>query len=88
MNVYLSLVRTGVPALVGWLVALAGRYGLDLDPGAVADVLAPVAGFLYYALFRFAEERISPKFGWLLGYARPRSTKRGRRRCPASTEMA
>ncbi|WP_406200025.1 hypothetical protein OH807_18415 [Kitasatospora sp. NBC_01560] len=82
MNVYLSLVRTGVPALVGWLVALAGRYGLDLDPGAVADVLAPVAGFLYYALFRFAEERISPKFGWLLGYARPPQYEAGKATLP------
>ncbi|MEV7936593.1 hypothetical protein AB0O82_10660 [Kitasatospora sp. NPDC088264] len=82
MNVYVSLLRTGVPALVGWLVALAGRYGLDLDPGAVAGVLAPASGFLYYAIFRFAEEHISPQFGWLLGYARPPQYEAGKAALP------
>ncbi|TQF05576.1 hypothetical protein E6W39_29270 [Kitasatospora acidiphila] len=71
MNIYLSLVRTGIPALVGWLVALAAGYGLNLDPAALAGVLAPLAGFAYYGLFRIAEEHLSPRFGWLLGYARP-----------------
>ena len=71
MNVYVSLLRTGVPALVGWLVTLAAGHGLDLDPSALSGVLIPAAGFAYYALFRLAEEHVSPKFGWLLGYARP-----------------
>ncbi|WP_033819776.1 hypothetical protein [Kitasatospora sp. MBT63] len=71
MNVYVSLLRTGVPALVGWLVTLAAGHGLDLDPSALSGVLIPAVGFVYYALFRLAEEHLSPKFGWLLGYARP-----------------
>ncbi|MFI1100241.1 hypothetical protein [Streptomyces melanogenes] len=71
MNLYASLVRTGVPAAVGWVVAVALRHGLDLDPTAVTGVLAPVASFAYYGLFRLAEEHASPRFGWLLGYARP-----------------
>ncbi|MFI7136592.1 hypothetical protein ACIBQ5_02130 [Streptomyces massasporeus] len=71
MNLYTSLVRTGVPAAVGWLVAVALRYGLDLDATAVTGVLTPVTTFAYYGVFRLAEEHVSPRFGWLLGYARP-----------------
>ncbi|MFC7870752.1 hypothetical protein ACFUS2_06255 [[Kitasatospora] papulosa] len=71
MNLYASLLRTGVPAAVGWLVAVALRHGLDLDATAVSGVLTPVVIFVYYGVFRFAEEHVSPRFGWLLGYARP-----------------
>jgi hypothetical protein len=71
MNLYASLLRTGVPAAVGWLVAVALRHGLDLDATAVSSVLTPAVIFVYYGVFRFAEEHVSPRFGWLLGYARP-----------------
>ncbi|GAA3304831.1 hypothetical protein [Streptomyces cinereospinus] len=71
MNLYASLLRTGVPAAVGWLVAVALRHGLDLDAAAVSGVLTPAVIFVYYGVFRFAEEHVSPRFGWLLGYARP-----------------
>ncbi|MFC8671465.1 hypothetical protein ACFUEN_02180 [Streptomyces griseorubiginosus] len=71
MNLYASLLRTGVPAAVGWLVAVALSHGLDLDATAVTGVLTPVATFSYYSVFRLAEEQLSPRFGWLLGYARP-----------------
>jgi Zn-dependent protease with chaperone function len=71
VNLYVSLIRTGIPALVGWLVALASRHGLGLDGQALNEVLVPVAAFCYYAAFRLAEEYVSPRFGWLLGYARP-----------------
>lgn len=71
MNFYASLLRTGVPTAVGWLVTVALRHGLDLDATAVTGVLTPVATFSYYGVFRLAEEHLSPRFGWLLGYARP-----------------
>lgn len=71
MNLYASLLRTGIPAFVGWLLAMSTSYGLHLDSVAVAGVLTPVATFVYYGVFRFAEEHVSPRFGWLLGYARP-----------------
>ena len=71
MNLYVSLLRTGVPALVGWLVSVAAAKGLDLDAGAVSGVLTPVVIFAYYVLFRLAERYVSPRFGWLLGYAKP-----------------
>ncbi|MEU8919525.1 hypothetical protein AB0D10_01140 [Kitasatospora sp. NPDC048545] len=84
MNVYVSLLRTGVPALVGWLVALAARYGLDLDPAALAGVVAPLASFAYYAVFRVAEVYLSPRWGWLLGYARPPQYPGGKVALPSS----
>lgn len=71
MNLYASLLRTGIPAVVGWLVAVALHHGLDLDGAAVTGVLTPVITFLYYLVFRLAEAHLSPRFGWLLGYARP-----------------
>ncbi|MEU2592369.1 hypothetical protein ABZ649_04710 [Streptomyces albidoflavus] len=71
MNLFVSLLRTGVPVVVGWLVAAAARYGLDLEAGAVAGVLTPIVIFVYYGVFRLAEDRLSPRFGWLLGYAKP-----------------
>ncbi|MFE2346139.1 hypothetical protein [Kitasatospora cineracea] len=84
MNVYVSLLRTGVPALVGWLVTLAARYGLDLDPAALAGVVAPLVGFAYYAVFRLAECHLSPGWGWLLGYARPPQYPGGKAELPSS----
>jgi hypothetical protein len=69
--VYASLLRAGMPAAVGWLIAVALRHGIDLDETAVTGVLTPIATFSYYAVFRLAEERLSPRFGWLLGYAKP-----------------
>ncbi|MFE2578851.1 hypothetical protein [Streptomyces sp. NPDC059378] len=71
MNLYVSMIRTGIPALAGWLVTLAASHGLGLDAQALAGVLTPVAAFCYYAVFRLAEQYVSPKWGWLLGYARP-----------------
>ncbi|MFJ4684699.1 hypothetical protein [Streptomyces sp. NPDC088789] len=71
MNFYTSLLRTGVPAAAGWLVALGLQYGLYLDESAVTGVLTPAAIVAYYGVFRLAEEHLSPRFGWLLGYARP-----------------
>lgn len=71
MNLYVSLLRTGVPAIAGALVAFALRYGLDLNASALTEVLTPLAAFLYYGAFRLAETQLSPRFGWLLGYARP-----------------
>ncbi|WP_432034413.1 hypothetical protein [Streptomyces antibioticus] len=83
MNLYISLLRQGVPAAVGWLVALALRHGLDLDAAAVTGVLTPVAGFAYYVVFRLAEEHLSPRFGWLLGFARPPQYSKGKAELPA-----
>ncbi|WP_274558029.1 hypothetical protein [Streptomyces spiramyceticus] len=71
MNLYASLLRTAIPALGGWLLALSTRYGLELDATALTGVLTPLCIFVYYAVFRLAEKYLSPRFGWLLGFARP-----------------
>ena len=67
----LSLVRTLVPIAAGWLITQALGLGVHLDSAELASLLT--AGFSggYYAVFRWAEVHLSPKFGWLLGYAAP-----------------
>lgn len=64
-----SYVRTVVPVVVGAVIAFALRHGVDLH-GYVVQVTAVVT-VGYYALARLAEQYVSPKFGWLLGYATP-----------------
>lgn len=61
-----SLIRTIVPVIVGWLLAQAAKAGLDLS--AVAEPLVD-ALFIggYYALVRWAETRW-PWVGVLLGW--------------------
>lgn len=44
---------------------------MALTAQALSGVLTPIAAFCYYAVFRLAEHYASPRFGWLLGYARP-----------------
>lgn len=67
MNDYLiGHIRTGVPILIGYLVALLADYGVDVDgPAAAAAITAGVAG-LYYAVVRFAAVKF-PAVGILLG---------------------
>jgi hypothetical protein len=69
-----SLVRTGVPYLVGLGLAWLGRkYGIVLSDGSSAELTAWVgflAGTAYYAVVRWAEAHW-PRVGWLLGLAKP-----------------
>lgn len=60
-------VRTVVPALVGLVVTLALRTGVDLH--GYAPVITTVITAVYYSAARLAEEYVSPRFGWLLGVA-------------------
>ena len=61
-----SLVRTVVPAVVGWLIALAAKAQIELDAAELEAVLTPVAIGLYYFVGRLLERRRA-WFGWLLG---------------------
>lgn len=66
----LSIIRTGVPMLVGWVVSyLFVHFGLSV-PDAVQSWLEGLLtfgfGFLYYLLVRFLESKW-PALGWLLG---------------------
>ncbi|MFH9731926.1 hypothetical protein [Streptomyces sp. NPDC017260] len=70
-DVLVSLWRTAVPVIVGWVAALLARIYIDVDEQALSQAL--VAGFavVYYGLFRLLEAKVSPAFGWFLGLARP-----------------
>lgn len=63
----ISIVRTVVPALVGTLVALGLRAGIDIPETALTAVLEPLVIGAVYAVSRLLEEKVSPSFGWLLG---------------------
>lgn len=68
-DVVTGFIRTIVPMIVGWLVALAASFEITLDDGTVASLnglLTVLFGALYYLIVRFAERRW-PGIGWLLG---------------------
>lgn len=70
---WLSIVRTIVPLIVGGALSLWARAGIDVDP-AFAEALTAVlfAGFtaVYYVGVRLLETYVAPKLGWLLGAAK------------------
>jgi hypothetical protein len=66
-----SLWRTAVPIVVGTLVALLAHAGIGVDSPALTLWLGGAFSAGYYALFRVLEAHVSPRFGWLLGLARP-----------------
>lgn len=71
-GVLASIVRTFVPMLVGGIVAVLAKIGLELDGETLAAVSAAITvgvGTAYYAVVRELETRLSPAYGWLLGKA-------------------
>lgn len=68
-NIVVSWIRTVVPVLIGSVVAYATSKGIEIDSAALEAALVPAAISLYYLLARWAEAKLSPQFGWLLGYA-------------------
>lgn len=65
-----SIIRTVVPIVVGWVIAVGLKAGLHLDANAVTSVIYPLVAGVYYTVVRFLETRRS-SFGWLLGLAKP-----------------
>ncbi len=61
-----SIIRTGVPALVGVVVGWLTRRGLAIDDAIALQAVTWLTGVAYYTLARFAE-RLGPRWGWLLG---------------------
>jgi uncharacterized membrane protein (DUF441 family) len=64
-----SIIRTGVPYIVGSVVAWLAEKGVQLDAAQVASATAIVAfgiGTGYYLIVRTLESRY-PKLGYLLG---------------------
>lgn len=69
-NLPVSVTRTVIPFVAGWLVTLAvRRFGVTIDNDTIASLLTTVFGSVYYVLVR-AAEHYRPAFGWLLGVAK------------------
>lgn len=61
-----SLIRTLVPVVAGSILGQAARVGLDLPPGAVADLVTLVVTGVYYWMGRVLENRWPQAGRWLL----------------------
>ena len=71
--VWLSIVRTYVPLIVGGVLGFFASQGITVDPEfeeAFTGVLMLVGSGLYYLVARLFETYVSPKLGWLLGSAK------------------
>jgi hypothetical protein len=65
-----SMVRTGVPLIVGVVGTFLARIHLDLDSESLTIYVTAAITFLYYVGVRIFEEYVAPKYGWLLGLAK------------------
>lgn len=66
----ISLVRTVVPIVAGFIITLLVNLGIELDEsGAVAlnAFLTSLFTALYYLVARFMETKVGAQWGWLLG---------------------
>lgn len=64
-----SLIRTYVPMLVGLIGPALTQY-LGLSDARIWSVSAFAVAAGYYLVVRLVETYVSPKVGWLLGYAK------------------
>lgn len=63
-----SIIRTVTPWVVGAVVTLLARWGVDWTPTPEALVVATgLVSAAYYALVRILETRGRQAWGWLLG---------------------
>ncbi len=66
----IALIRTGVPAIVGTVIAFLIDKGINISDDqvtALSAALIPLCISLYYALATYLERNVNPAFGWLLG---------------------
>ena len=53
-----AIVRTIVPYLVGWVVVLLARWGIDFEPSAeFTGALTVIVGTVYYGLVRLVAKK-------------------------------
>lgn len=68
-----SIIRTAIPALVGTIVSVVIAFlaskGWDVNPAVLTTYLTPAVITAYYAAVRWAEVRVNPLFGRLVGKA-------------------
>ena len=73
LALWASIVRTVVPIVVGAVLGWLTAANLPVDPdfeGTLTTLLTALLTALYYVAVRLFETYISPKLGWLLGYAK------------------
>jgi hypothetical protein len=68
VSVLPSILRTGVPLLVGYFLAWPAARAFGLTEDQVTSLITIVITALYYLAVRLLEQ-VRPQFGWLLGYA-------------------
>jgi hypothetical protein len=73
-NQVISIIRTFVPVLVGQIMTWFAAKGILDSEGSISSLLITGLTLLfttsYYAIVRFCEVYLSPRFGWLIGYAK------------------
>ena len=71
-NFLIAVIRSVVPIVVGWLVALLAAASIPVEPDVAVGLtvtLSTLVASLYYIGVAWLE-RAWPWFGWLLGVAR------------------
>lgn len=76
-DIFASVVRTAVPFLVGWLLAVPVIAQLGVDAEQVTNLVQFVVTTAYYVVFRWLETHVDVRFGWLLGLAKPPAYDQG-----------
>lgn len=71
-NFTVSVIRTLVPTIVGFITAWATTKGLNLSDDTTRVLTLALEGLFgmgYYLVVRWLEH-VNDRFGWLLGYAK------------------
>lgn len=73
-NQVISIIRTFVPVLVGQIMTWSATQGILDNDGSISALLITTLTLFfttaYYTIVRLCEVYLSPKFGWLIGYAK------------------
>ncbi|MFE2021289.1 hypothetical protein ACFW9O_24905 [Streptomyces sp. NPDC059499] len=78
-GLFISIMRTLVPLVAGWVISLALWAGIDVDSQQVVTAVTVLLAVAYYALFRVLEllgqrargDLLQRLAGFALGWARP-----------------
>ncbi|HET9382260.1 MAG TPA: hypothetical protein VFP69_15715 [Streptomyces sp.] len=89
-GLFISVMRTGVPLVAGWLLTLAVRAGVTIDSATATGAVTVALSLAYYLVFRFLElvgERargtvLQHLAGLFLGWARPPAYPKGEQLAP------
>ena len=65
-----AFVRTVTPVIVGYFIGLPVVKALGLTEDNVTGLVTALLTVAYWIAVHVFETYISPKFGWLLGFAR------------------